>query len=257
MCALAYLVYKNGCNNNVYFLFQGAEENGHGALKCMDLFNENRIDEIYGVHNLPGFEYGQVYTSMDTFALASTGMGLIFEGKPSHAAYPENGISPYMAVADMLKFLSSQNKNGNMCTVCGGGLGRRNFGVSSFIGDIYMTIRSTSDEKLNTLKNEIINYSNELAKRDNLVFRYEYDDSFPATINNSECANKIIDTMDGKLLDTPMRWSEDFGWYLKNNKGAFMGMGAGNIDALHTKNYCYPERLAIVTADKLYKLVKK
>ena len=254
LCALLYKVYKNGCDNNVYFLFQGAEENGCGAKKCMDVF-KNNIDEAYGVHNLPGFEFGKIYTSLDTFALASCGLGLVFEGKPSHAAYPENGISPCNALFKIVEYLNCHNVDGNMSTICGGNFGPRNFGTSAHNGEIYMTLRSTSFEKLKKFKNDIISLATKLAQNDGLELRCESDDVFPDVTNNSDCAKKILDLMDGVLLESPMRWSEDFGWYLKENKGAFMGVGAGNIPALHTKDYCYPKELIEITANKLFCLV--
>ena len=42
-----------------------------------------------------------------------------------------------------------------------------------------------------------------------------------------------------------MRWSEDFGHYLNNKytKGAFIGIGAGNLPGLHTKDYEFPDNL--------------
>ena len=55
---------------------------------------------------------------------------------------------------------------------------------------------------------------------------------------------KILDICDGILLETPMRWSEDFGHYLKRVPGAFFGIGAGDDHPpLHTENYEYPDEL--------------
>ena len=40
---------------DVYLLFQPAEETGQGAALCSSLLAEQQIEEIYGLHNLPGF----------------------------------------------------------------------------------------------------------------------------------------------------------------------------------------------------------
>ena len=53
--------------------------------------------------SLPGFTFGQVYTRTGTFACGSEGMTLKFHGKTTHAAYPENGLSPAHAVGELLR----------------------------------------------------------------------------------------------------------------------------------------------------------
>lgn len=40
---------------SVFLLFQGAEETGAGAALCCELFDREKVGEIYGAHNLPGF----------------------------------------------------------------------------------------------------------------------------------------------------------------------------------------------------------
>ena len=41
-----------------------------------------------------------------------------------------------------------------------------------------------------------------------------------------------------------MRWSEDFGYYLRECKGAFFGMGDGEeYPQLHTAEYEFPDEI--------------
>ena len=98
LCGAALLAEGRLFNRNIFFLFQPAEETGKGAQECLELFLLESVDEIYGAHNLPGFPFGQVLTRPGTFACASRGVTLHFGGNPTHAAYPENGISPAAAV---------------------------------------------------------------------------------------------------------------------------------------------------------------
>ena len=45
-------------------------------------------------------------------------------------------------------------------------------------------------------------------------------------------------------LEEPMRWSEDFGWYLGQVPGVFFGIGAGEAcPGLHTPDYSFPDGL--------------
>ena len=57
-----------------------------------------------------------------------------------------------------------------------------------------------------------------------------------------ECADRI--GLQVEKLAEPMRWSEDFGWYLMRTKGAFFGIGDGeNYAQLHTKDYEFPDEI--------------
>ena len=86
----------------------------------------------------------------------------------------------------------------------------------------------------------------------------EIQDEFPATVNDFDCAQKVLDKCNGALLTEPMRWSEDFGHFLKRRcqtTGAFFGIGAGNIPDLHTKDYEYPDELLEYQVDAFINLL--
>lgn len=54
-----------------------------------------------------------------------------------------------------------------------------------------------------------------------------------------------------------MRWSEDFGEYLKHCKGAFFGIGAGvDHPHLHTEDYEYPNKLLLPTIEAFMKIIE-
>ena len=60
----------------------------------------------------------------------------------------------------------------------------------------------------------------------------------------------------GRILQEPMRWSEDFGHYLNHCRGAFFGIGAGvEHPGLHTETYEYPDGLLMRTAESFLKLL--
>ena len=55
LAGLALEIDQNGCDKNVVFLFQHAEETGEGAVECVDTLAKLGIDEIYAFHNMSGF----------------------------------------------------------------------------------------------------------------------------------------------------------------------------------------------------------
>lgn len=261
LCGAALMAEGQNFGRNIFFLFQPAEETGAGAEPCCELFRKEQIDEIYGAHNLPGFPFGQVTTRPNTFACASRGVTLFFNGKPAHAAYPENGISPATATGRLLceiPILSApENYTGmTLCTVIGVKMGEKAFGASAENTEIWLTLRAEHDCDLSALYNSILSLSEKLAEEYSLSFSYEVQDIFSATENTPECAEKVLSLCDGKLLSVPMRWSEDFGQYLKVCKGAFFGIGAGeDHPPLHTEHYEYPDALLEPTTQIFFKLM--
>ena len=262
LCGAAMMAEGKTFGRNIFFLFQPAEETGAGAEPCCEVFQKEDVDEIYGAHNLPGIPLGQVTTRPGTFACASRGVTLIFKGKPTHAAYPENGISPATAVGKLLceiPALSSAKKYNGMtlCTVIGVEMGEKAFGAAAEKAEIWLTLRAEHDCDLVTLNNSILQFSEALAKEYQLDFSYETQDIFPATENTPENAEKILSLCNGTVLEVPMRWSEDFGHYLNHCKGAFFGIGAGEEHPpLHTEHYEYPDRLLQPAMEIFYKLME-
>ena len=262
LCGAAMMAEGKPFGRNIFFLFQPAEETGAGAAPCCELFQKEDVDEIYGAHNLPGVPLGQVTTRPGTFACASRGVTLIFKGKPAHAAYPENGISPAIAVGKLLceiPALSAAEKYNGMtlCTVIGVEMGEKAFGAAAEKAEIWLTLRAEHDCDLLALNNAILQASEVLAKEYHLRFFHETQDVFPATENTPENAEKVLSLCNGTLLEVPMRWSEDFGHYLNHCKGAFFGIGAGEEHPpLHTEHYEYPDRLLQPAMEVFYKLME-
>ena len=261
LCGAALMAQQHDFGRDIIFLFQPAEETGDGAAPCCELFEKEQIDEIYGAHNLPGWPFGQAVTKAGTFACASRGVTLRFTGKPTHAAYPENGISPATAVGKLLCAVPALSDPAlysgmTLCTVIGVQMGEKAFGAAAEAAEVWLTLRGEHDEDLNCLFDKVLRLSEQLAAEFGLVFSYEVQDVFPATENDADCAEKVLRLCEGMLLEKPMRWSEDFGHYLKVCKGAFFGIGAGeDYPPLHTEHYEYPDALLQPTMDAFLKLM--
>lgn len=241
--SLAAFACEAESENTLYFIFQHAEETGKGGKECAKLLEKDGIDEVYGFHNLPGMEKGRVYCRKGTFACASMGLELNFIGKKSHAAYPENGINPAYAISQIILALDSLKadfKAMTLITIVEASVGSENYGTSAGEGRLCLTIRGEREEELRVLKERIISLCREKSK--NMEFNFKICDPFPETRNDDFCVEKLASVWDDyETLAVPMRWSEDFGWYLKKAKGAFFGIGGGNISALHTEGYDFPD----------------
>lgn len=262
LCGLALLLEGKKLGKNVFLLFQFGEENGQGGEACCALFDRERLDEVYGAHNLPGYPLGQILTRPGTMACASCGVTVRFIGAPAHAAYPENGRSVAAAVGSLLTELpglvSPADYRGMvLCTVIGCRMGEKAFGVSAGAAEVWLTLRAAENGDFRRLRQRVTDRARALADRDGLGCEIALQDVFPATENTPEAAEKVLSACGGVLLPSPMRWSEDFGWYLQRRPGAFFGVGAGeDCPALHTAEYVYPDELLPITAGAFYRLAQ-
>ena len=254
LCGLALEMEGKKYGKNICLLFQHAEETGQGGRICAELIKKANIDEIYGCHSLPGYPYGEICLKKGSFACASRGLILKMQGTSAHAAYPENGKNPAPALCELAArlpdFTAAEAYGGMvMATLIGIRCGRKAFGMAASDGELYLTLRAHLNRDLQALEDKIITFCREKAQNGGFGFEYEHIDAFPGTENEDACVRKV-EIAAGKAgyslfsLPEPMRWSEDFGWYLMECPGAYFGIGAGeNCPALHTPDFEYNDDL--------------
>lgn len=242
-------------HRDVYLIFQPGEETGEGALVCRPLLKEKQISEIYGLHNIPGYPLGQVLLRRGTFACASVGLAIHFKGKTSHAAYPEQGNNPALPMAALLMQMEEAAKALRqpgeilMLTVVGMQLGSEKYGVSAGEGSLYLTLRGEREERFQALLGRCRSLAEACARDHGLALDITEHEAFPATENHADNVFGVKAAaaalgMEVRELPEPMRWSEDFGYYLQDCAGAFFGLGAGeDTPALHTAGYEFPDAL--------------
>gem|GEM_PF-2772766 len=190
LLGLALLLEGKKVGRNVILLFQHAEEVGFGAPECCRLFELEHIDKMYGCHNIPGEQMGRVLLRKGTFACASCGLEIKFIGKPTHAAYPENGVNPTPAVSRLALALPQmaeeiEKRGGAMtiATIVGMYTGEKAFGVAAAQGALYATLRSENGACLEELLNSAKTEAQKLADEYGLQLSIGLYDKFPATVN--------------------------------------------------------------------------
>lgn len=242
-------------DRDIYLIFQPGEETGEGAMICRSLLAEKKISAIYGLHNIPGYPMGTILLREKTFACASLGLSLHFTGMASHAAYPEQGRNPALPMASLLLQLeeaaNALRRPGEilMLTVIGISLGSEKYGVSAGDGTLRLTIRGEREEIFQKLLTCCRRLAEKCASEHGLSLEITEQEYFPATENHPEkvfALKRAAEALEMpcQMLPEPMRWSEDFGWYLQDCPGAFFGIGAGEETAsLHTSTYEFPDAL--------------
>lgn len=241
-------------DTNVFFLFQPAEETGDGAIQCVSLIADEKIDEIYAYHNMSGFPYQAVGIRDGTMFCASKGMTIHLEGLPAHASQPEDGINPAFALASITQAIPELTDPAGyrglvLCTVVQIDAGEKAFGISASKGLLRLTIRALHEDELDRLQRELEQFSAEQAGKHGLQIRFEYNDEFPETANDKEAADKVRAAAQATGLASfemkeAFRGSEDFGHLAKLTKAAYCIIGNGEHHPhIHTAEYDFHDEL--------------
>lgn len=240
----------------VVLLYQPSEENGQGAVKVLedDQFKQIRPDQVFALHNLPGYPAGSVILKKGTFAAASKGMINKLQGKTAHAGEPENGRTPALAMARIVEELTHMPGNLSLndyalITVIHARLGEIAFGTTPGYAEVMATLRTYSNPDMEKLTRESIATVERHAHDHGLGKEVSWTEEFPATVNDSESVDLIHRVAEGTgnqtiFIDEPLRWSEDFSNFTLKYPGALFGLGSGeNTPQLHNPDYDFPEEI--------------
>lgn len=255
----------------VVLLFQPAEEVEQGAKDVIEdpAFKTIEPDFIYALHNIPGVEKHTIVLKNGSFSAASKGMTIKLFGKTSHAAEPENGISPANAISKIIQHLhelignKSQFKDLTLLTFIHIKLGEISFGTSPGYAEIRITLRSFENDDMELLTHHCENIINEISKTENLKCEISYSEVFPASVNNDECVgiaeqSAKQNNLETEYIEKPYKWSEDFGYYAQKYKACLFGLGSGlSQPPLHNPDFDFPDEIIETGINVFYSIYKK
>jgi amidohydrolase len=107
--AAQHLAAQPHFSGTVHFIFQPAEEHGRGALRMIEdgLFERFPVEEVYGIHNMPGIPVGHFATRSGPFMGAEDNFEIVVTGKGVHAARPHSGVDPIVAASAIVMGLQT------------------------------------------------------------------------------------------------------------------------------------------------------
>ena len=252
----------------ILFLFQPAEETGRGARAVLadPRFADIRPDFVFALHNLPGSKLGNVVLKSGPITASVRSLIIRLGGKTAHAAEPENGVSPALAIAEILQLAASRtnpeatSSDFFLLTPVFLSMGEKAYGVAAGKGEVHFTIRAWTEVFLQERIGLFLRELTELADRHNLSLEFGWTDSFVANENNQKAVD-VVETAARQLglaierPRLPLKWGEDFGAFTQLFPGAFIGLGAGvNCPALHRPDYDFPDELIPVGTDLLRRI---
>lgn len=252
--AAKYLSETRNFDGTVVLAFQPAEEGGAGGMAMVDdgLMDRWGVQEIYGLHNMPGLPAGQfairegaLLASADEFEITLTGRG-------GHAAMPHMTVDTTLAASHVVIALQSivaRNIDplGSVVVTVG------SFHTDSVVSNVIAhevklkgTVR-TLDPDLRKLANErIMALVPATAQAYGAVAEVDYQWGYPVTVNHPEqtrfaadCAEEVAGSV---IRDVkPVMPAEDFAFMLEARPGAYIFLGNGDTPMCHHPAYRFDD----------------
>lgn len=241
----------------VVLMFQPAEETGNGAAGVVadPRFGAIAPDFAFSLHNLPGVPLGEVRLKTGVVNCASRGMRIVLEGKTAHSSMPETGISPMVAISQLMPALPAlgigtfADDDFSMVTVTHAEMGEAVFGIAPGQAEIWATLRTRRDDRMANLCAATEALVTRIAAEHHLSPRWDYHEVFVASVNAPEAVEHLLRALDEEGVphgeeNLPMHASEDFGVFGHKAASAMFFLGAGERHpALHNPDYDFPDDL--------------
>ena len=241
----------------VILLSQPAEENGEGAKAVLahSFFKILVVNQVFALHNLPGFPLKEIVIKEGFFTANVISLMVKLTGKTAHAAEPEMGQNPSVAIAKIILEANQHVNNKSIdlaffvITVVHSHKGEEGHGVSAGLGEVHFTMRAWDKKLLSRKCKGFEKYINEVCNAEELEVAISWTQEFNSSSNNKKPIELISKVANGSNLSvsklkTPFKWGEDFGLLTHKYDGAMFGLGDGeDTPALHTTDYDFPDEI--------------
>ena len=248
--AAKYLVETRSFDGTAVVIFQPAEEGGCGGKEMCDdgLMDRWKIQEVYGLHNWPSLPVGAFAIRSGPFFAAADLFEITLEGKGGHASRPQASVdSTVMAAQIVLTLQTVVSRNTSpfdqlVISVTSFETSTRAFNVIPQQVQLRGTVRTMSHEARNLAEARIKEISDGIATTFGGTAKVDYKHGSPVMVNSVEqtafaaaAARSVSGGCDEDAV--PIMGAEDFAFMLEERPGAYICLGSGTAERLHTSAY--------------------
>ncbi|MDF1747562.1 MAG: M20 family metallopeptidase [Alphaproteobacteria bacterium] len=255
------LAQESGFDGTLRFIFQPAEEWGQGAIAMIDdgLLDRFPFEEIYGLHNMPGYPVGQIVSKPGAIMSAEDVFEITLRGVGGHASKPHAGSETLVAACALVTQLQTiVSRRVDPTTVAVVSVtelttdGTRNVlpGLARILGDA----RSFDPAVSAQIEKQMRLISEGIALSYNVSVDVTYTREFISLLNDDvlteealSAARDVLGAQNAVITDAPITASEDFAQFLRHVPGCFAFLGNGE-DSLPLHNPKYDFNDASLTA---------
>jgi amidohydrolase len=252
--AAKYLAETRNFDGTVICIFQPAEEGGGGGLKMVEdgLITRWKIDEVYGMHNMPGIPVGHFAIRPGAMMAAADTIDIIVTGKGGHAAKPHDCIDTTVVAAHIiiaLQTIASRNVDPLkqiVVSVCVVETDSPAHNVIPQVVTMKGTVRTMDPAVQDLAETRIREIAEGTAKALGAKAEVNYQRGYPVTVNaeaNTVFAADVAHAVSGQV-DTntaPLMGAEDFSYMLNERPGAYIFLGNGDTAMVHHPAYNFDD----------------
>jgi hippurate hydrolase len=249
--AAKYLAETRNFDGTAVMIFQPAEEGGGGgdAMVKDGLMERFGVQEVYGMHNMPGIPLGHFAIRPGPMMAAADRFTIVIEGKGGHAARPHDCIDPVVVSAHVITALQSVASRSvdplesavvSVCSVKAGDA----FNVIPQKVTLLGTVRTLSPEVRDLCETRIRAITESVCAAFGARATIDYSRGYPVTMNDpakTAFMTEVAKAVAGEnAVDTgvlPLMGAEDFSYMLEQRPGAYIFVGNGDTAGVHHPAY--------------------
>jgi hippurate hydrolase len=268
--AAKYLAETRNFAGTVAVIFQPAEEGGGGGKAMVEdgLMTRFAVDEVYGMHNLPGMPVGHFGVRTGPIMAAADQFEIVVKGRGAHAAMPHKSIDTVYIASQLITALQSVVSRNvdplesavlSVTTFHAGDASNvipQEAVLTGTVRTFNLAIQDLVVKRMNTIINA-------MAAMHEASINFDFSLGYPVTVNHAaqtDFATKIAKEIAGKdRVETaiaPMMGAEDFSYMLNERPGCFIFVGNGNSAGLHHPAYDFDDSVIPLGISYWAKLVE-
>ena len=252
--AAQYLAETRNFDGTAVLIFQPAEEGGGGGREMVEagMMDRFAIDEVYGMHNMPGIAVGQFAIRPGAMMAAADQFDITITGKGGHAAKPQDCVDPLLAASHIVVALQSvaarniDPLQSVVVSVCTMETDSSAHNVIPQVVKLRGTTRSMTEAVRDQAQQRIEAIVHGTATAMGAKAVIDYRRGYPVTVNapeNTAYAAAVAQAVSGSV-DTntaPMMAAEDFSYMLNARPGAYIFVGNGDTAMVHHPAYNFDD----------------
>jgi hippurate hydrolase len=256
--AAKYLAETRNFDGTAIVIFQPAEEGGGGgdAMVKDGLMERFGVQEVYGMHNMPGIPLGHFAIRPGPMMAAADRFTIVIEGKGGHAARPHDCIDPVVVSAQVITALQSVASRSvdplesaviSVCSVKAGDT----FNVIPQTVTLLGTVRTLSPEVRDLCETRIRAITENVCAAFGAKAEVDYSRGYPVTMNDpakttfmTEVAKAVAGENAVDTTVAPLMGAEDFSYMLEQRPGAYIFVGNGDTAGVHHPAYDFNDEAA-------------
>ena len=265
-----YLAETRNFDGTVHFIFQPAEE-GLGGARAMikdGLFEKFPCDEIYGLHNAPDLNHGELAILPGPAMAGADFFDITINGYGAHGAMPERSKDPIviaMALVQALQSIVSRNVIPTEAAVVSITQIHAGSAYNVIPGDAKLagTMRAFSDEVRALMRERMRAICAGMAAAFQVEIEVDIRDIFRVLVNQeehsrvvAEAAQAVVGPANVKTRAQPKMGSEDFADMLQAVPGAYFWLGHDGSVPVHNPAFTLDDKILPVGASIFARIIE-